>query len=240
MDTISTVVETFMPSQARREILIPAEFSPLEERWNAATHALGTLLAITGLILLLARDGVADASDKLALCALYGAALVLLYSFSALHHAITHPAAKHVFLALDHCGIYLLIAGTYTPFFLIMPPGQGWLLLAFIWSLAGAGVCVQMMCFVTGYSDHYERFAFIAYLALGWIPLFWVWDDVITGIPPGGLALLAAGGLAYTTGVVFYLWRSLAHHHAIWHLFVVAGSALQFLSIYLYVAPAPN
>ncbi|GKX33316.1 MAG: hemolysin III [Rhizobiaceae bacterium MnEN-MB40S] len=229
-----------MDTRRYRDILAEAEFSPLEERWNAATHAFGTLLAVTGLILLLGRAGVAGASGNLALCALYGAALVLLYSFSALHHAISHPGAKHVFLALDHCGIYLLIAGTYTPFFLIMPPGQGWLLLAFIWSLAGAGISVQMTCFMIGYSDHYERFAFIAYLALGWIPLFWVWDDVITGIPTGGLALLAAGGLAYTTGVAFYLWRSLAHHHAIWHLFVVAGSALQFLTIYLYVAPVTN
>jgi len=237
---IPTVVETLMPSQTRRETLIPAEFSPLEERWNAATHAFGTLLAVTGLILLLEHAGVAGASTNIALCALYGAALVLLYSFSALHHAISHPGAKLVFLALDHCGIYLLIAGTYTPFFLIMPPGQGWLLLVFIWGLAGAGISVQMTCFIAGYSDHYERFGFIAYLALGWIPLFWVWDDVITGIPTDGLALLAAGGLAYTTGVAFYLWRSLAHHHAIWHLFVVAGSALQFLTIYLYVAPVTN
>ncbi|MBW8638292.1 hemolysin III family protein [Hoeflea sp. WL0058] len=229
-----------MQPQAPRANLVSAEFSPLEERWNAATHALGTLLAVAGLILLLGRAGVAGASDNFALCALYGAALVLLYSFSALHHAISHPGAKHVFLALDHCGIYLLIAGTYTPFCLIMPPGQGWLLLAFIWGLAGVGISVQMTCFVTGYSNHYERFGFIAYLALGWIPLLWVWDDVVTGIPTSGLALLAAGGLAYTTGVAFYLWRTLVHHHAIWHLFVVAGSALQFLTIYLYVAPVTN
>ncbi|MEO4044429.1 hemolysin III family protein [Hoeflea sp. CAU 1731] len=223
-----------------RESRIVAEFTPREELWNAATHAMGAMLAIIGLIVLLTRAETIGQAGSLMVFAVYGAALVLLYIFSAGHHAIAHPSTKQVFLALDHCGIYLLIAGTYTPFFLIMPPGQGWLLLAFIWGLAGAGISVQITCFMTGYSDHYERFAFIAYLALGWIPLFWVWDDVITGIPTGGLALLAAGGLAYTTGVAFYLWRSLVHHHAIWHLFVVAGSALQFLTIYLYVAPVTN
>lgn len=227
-----------MGSDRSRENGVVAEFTPLEERWNAATHALGALLAVAGLIVLIVRAGTIGQTGSLPVSAIYGAALVLLYVFSAAHHATTHPPAKQVFLALDHCGIYLLIAGTYTPFFLIMPAGQGWLLIAFVWGVAFLGIAFQMAAFLAGRSDDYERFAFAIYLALGWVPLLWVGDDVTKSLAPAGFVLLLAGGIAYSSGVIFYLWRSLSHHHAIWHAFVVAGSALQFFSIFHYVVPA--
>jgi hemolysin III len=213
-------------------------FSVQEERLNAATHAAGALLSVVGMVWLIVRAGSTGQSGSVAVSTVYGAALVLLYLFSALHHAVSHPRTKQIFLALDHCGIYLLIAGTYTPFMLLMPAGQGWLLLSFVWSVAAVGIALQMGSFIAGRSNDYERFAFVLYLAMGWGPLFWVSDDVMNKLAPVGFALLLAGGIAYSAGVIFYLWKTLFHNHAIWHLFVIAGSVLQFFSILFYVVPA--
>jgi hemolysin III len=167
----------------------------------------------------------------------YGIALVLLFLFSALHHAVSRPRIKHFLLGLDHSGIYLLIAGTYTPFCLLMPRGREWTLLALVWGLAMLGIAIQVVSFLTGRSGAYERLAFIFYLALGWIPMLWVGEDVVRALAPMGLALLVAGGVAFTVGVVFYLWKHLPYGHAVWHLFVVAGCGFHFLAIFHYVVP---
>lgn len=213
-------------------------FPRSEERVNAATHALGALLSVVGLVFLIDQAGTVGRSGSLPAVIVYGTALVLLFLFSALHHAVWRPRLKQFLLALDHCGIYLLIAGTYTPFCLLMPDGQGWALLAFVWSLALGGTTVQVCAFITGRSEHYEKYAFLFYLALGWIPMLIVADVIFTILQPMGLALLAAGGITYSAGVIFYLWRSLRFGHAIWHLFVVAGSTFHFFSIFYYVVPA--
>ncbi|MCK5445610.1 MAG: hemolysin III family protein, partial [Rhodospirillaceae bacterium] len=144
---------------------------------------------------------------------------------------------KQFFLALDHCGIYLLIAGTYTPFSLLMPPGQEWTLLVLIWGSALTGITIQMAAFLTGRSKVYEKFAFVLYLAMGWMPILWAGEDVFGALAPVGFGLLVAGGLAYSFGVIFYLWKRLPYGHAVWHLFVVAGSAFHFFSIFHYVVP---
>ena len=162
---------------------------------------------------------------------------MLLFSFSSVHHAAILPRIKHAFLVLDHCGIYLLIAGTYTPFSLLMPVGQRWTLLAIIWGLALAGITVQLVAFLIGRSDSYERFAYIFYLAIGWIPILWAGEYVFNSLPPMGLYLLVAGGVAYSIGVIFYVWKRIPYAHAIWHLFVVGGSVLHFFSIFYYVVP---
>ncbi len=214
-----------------------ARYPRSEERLNAATHAMGALLGVVGLVLLVDEADTLGRSGTMAAVIIYGAAMVALFSFSALHHAVSRPRLKQFLLAGDHCGIYLLIAGTYTPFCLLMPAGQEWTLLALVWGMAGAGITIQMTAFLTGRSDGYERFAFVYYLAMGWIPIVWAGGDVLRVLAPWGLGLLVAGGLAYSVGVTFYLWKRLPYGHAVWHLFVVAGSALHFFSIFLYVVP---
>jgi hemolysin III len=212
-------------------------YSRAEERLNAATHAFGAFLGAVGLVLLVIQANSMGRTGSLPAVIVYGAALVLLFLFSALHHAVSRPRIKQFLLALDHCGIYLLIAGTYTPFCLLMPPGQEWTLLAFVWGLALAGIIVQLAAFLTRRSDGYERFAFVFYLALGWIPILWAGEDVFRTLEPLGLALLVAGGISFSIGVVFYLWKRLPYGHAVWHLFVVAACAFHFYSIFYYVVP---
>lgn len=208
-----------------------------EERVNAATHAFGAFLSVVGLVLLVVQADSVGRPDSLPAVIVYGIALVLLFLFSALHHAFLRPRIKHILLSLDHSGIYLLIAGTYTPFCLLMPRGKEWTLLALVWGLAMLGIVIQLVSFLTGRSGVYERIAFAIYLALGWIPMLWAGEHVIGALAPMGLALLVAGGAAFTIGVVFYLWKHLPYGHAVWHLFVVAGCGFHFFTIFHYVVP---
>lgn len=213
-------------------------YTRTEEWINAATHGVGALLGIAGLVILIVQAVANGRPGSLAAVIVYGAALILLYSFSALHHALHDGSLKQLFLSLDHSGIYLLIAGTYTPFCLLMPEGQGWTLFGVIWGMAALGLAVQVTAFLTGRSDAYEKVAFGFYLAMAWTPILWAGGMMFGSLPPLGFGLLAAGGIAYSTGVIFYLWRKLPFNHAIWHLFVVGGSALHFFSILLFVIPA--
>ena len=208
-----------------------------EERLNAATHGFGALLSAIGLVFLAVQAQSVGRTGSLPAIVIYGNALVLLFAFSALHHAVVRPKFKHFFLALDHCGIYLLIAGTYTPFCLLMPPGQEWKLLAMVWGLAVVGILVQVAAFLAGRSNGYERVAYVFYLAMGWIPVLWAGDEIYRNLAQGGLNLLFAGGIAFSVGVIFYLWKRLPYGHAVWHLFVVAGCALHFMAIFHYVIP---
>jgi hemolysin III len=208
-----------------------------EERLNAATHAFGAFLSAVGLVMLVIQADRVGRTGSMPAVIVYGAALVLLFLFSALHHSVLRPRLKQLFLAFDHCGIFLLIAGTYTPLCLLMPPGQEWALLSFVWGLAIGGISIQLAAFLTRRSDGYERFAFVFYLAMGWIPILWVGEDVLRTLAPVGLALLVAGGIAFSFGIVFYLWKRLPYGHALWHLFVVSGCAFHFFSIFYYVVP---
>ncbi len=212
---------------------------PRPEEWaNAAIHGVGAFFAVIGLVALVIHAVAVGRVGSVPAVSIYGAALIFLFLFSALHHAVKRHRLKHVLLALDHCGIFLLIAGTYTPFCLLMPAGQVWILLAVIWGLAAAGIAVQVASFLTGHSARYEKLAFVFFLAMGWIPILWVGDVVFAALAPGGLALLVAGGVAYSVGVVFYAWKKIPFGHAVWHLFVVAGSAFHFFSVFYYVVPA--
>lgn len=217
---------------------IDDRYSRTEEWLNAATHGVGALLGIAGLVLLILK-AVADGRDgSLTAVILYGSALIFLYLSSALHHGISHGVFKKVFLSLDHSGIYLLIAGTYTPFCLLMPPAEAWTLLILIWSLAAIGISVQTAAFVTGHGERYEKIGFMLHLGMSWIPILFAGSIILENLVTPGLMLLIAGGLSYSIGVIFYKWRRLPYNHAIWHLFVVGGSAFHFFSIFLYVVPA--
>ena len=208
-----------------------------EERLNAATHAFGAFLGVVGLVFLVIQADTVGRPNSVPAVIVYGIALVMLFLFSALHHAALRPRIKHILLGLDHGGIYLLIAGTYTPFCLLMPRGKEWILLSLVWGLAMLGIAIQVVWFLTGRSGAYERTAFGFYLALGWMPMLWAGEDVVRVLAPMGLALLVAGGVAFTIGVVFYLWKHLPYGHAVWHLFVVAGCGFHFFSIFYYVVP---
>lgn len=211
---------------------------PRNEEWlNASTHGLGAILGVVGLAFLVMQADTVGRPDSLPAVLVYGTALVLLFLFSALHHAVLRPRIKHILLGLDHGGIYLLIAGTYTPFCLLMPLGKEWTLLSLIWGLALLGIAIQSVSFLSRRSGVYERFAFIFYLALGWVPMLLAGEHVVRVLAPMGLALLVAGGVAFTIGVVFYLWKQLPYGHAVWHLFVVVGCAFHFFSIFHYVVP---
>lgn len=217
--------------------MLGERYTRSEERLNAGTHAFGAVLSVIGLIFLVVHANVDGQEGSLPAVIIYGVALVLLFLFSALHHAVTSPGIKQFLLALDHCSIYLLIAGTYTPFSLLMPAGKEWEFLAIVWSLAVAGIAILMAAFLTRRSDEYERFAFIFYLAMGWIPWLWAGTDVFEALKPMGLGLLVAGGVVFSIGVIFYLWKRLPYGHALWHLFVVAGTAFHYFSIFNYVVP---
>jgi hemolysin III len=165
-------------------------------------------------------------------CTLYGATLVLLYSASTLYHALPRGRAKRVFGTLDHSSIFLLIAGTYTPFTLVtLSGGVGWSLFGVIWGLAFAGVVLEAVT-----RGRVRRLQLILYLVMGW-SIVLVARPLLQGLARGGLVLLFAGGLAYTLGVIFFVWRSLPFHHAVWHVFVLAGSVCHFFAVLLYVIP---
>lgn len=224
-------------SSVRLRLMYIETFSREEEWLNAATHGMGALLSMTGMVFMMMQAESVGRDGSLAAAAVYGTAMIFLFLFSTLHHAVLRPGLKQLMLALDHCGIYLLIAGTYTPFCLLMTDGEAWELLALIWSLAFVGIGIQATAFLIGHSERYEKVGYILYLAMGWLPVLFISEVVFGLLAPMGLALLVAGGLAYSIGVIFYLWKSLRFGHAIWHLFVVAGGGFHFFSIYYYVVP---
>ena len=213
------------------------QFPRSEERLNAATHAFGAVLGAVGLVFLVLQANEFGHSGSMLAVTIYGVSLILLYLSSALQHAAMQSKCKQILLAADHCGIYFLIAGTYTPFCLLLPLAKIEELLTLVWGLALTGILIQLVAFIAGKSDLYERFAFVFYLALGWIPLLWAGDDIYRNLSQAGLILLFAGGVTYSIGVIFYLWERLPYSHAVWHLFVVAASAFHFISIYNHVIP---
>jgi len=213
-------------------VLVPAVPGRHEEAVNSLTHGLGAVLATVGLIVLTlaaARQGTARAVVG---CVVFGTTLVFLYASSTLYHAVAHARAKAVLRVLDHSAIFLLIAGTYTPFTLVSLRGPwGWSLFAVVWGLALAGITLRLTL------RRRPTALFVSlYLAMGWSVVVAA-KPLLAAVAPGGIALLAAGGLAYSVGVVFYVWRR-PYHHAIWHAFVLAGSAFHYAAVLLYVARA--
>jgi len=201
------------------------------ERLNSYTHLAGAVFAAIGaplLVVLAARSG--DAW-KIAGCATYGAALLLLYGASTLYH-IARGRAKAVLRKLDHCSIYLLIAGTYTPFALVTLRGPwGWTLLGLAWGLAAVGIAQE---FVFGKGA--RRLSILIYVVMGWMGVAAL-RPLAAGLGTSGLAWLLAGGLLYTVGIVFYLLdERVRHFHGVWHLFVLGGSAAHFIAVAFYVA----
>lgn len=203
-----------------------------EEIANSITHGIGTGLSVAGLTLLVTLAGLQGEVWKIVSFSVYGTTLVLLHLSSTLYHAFQHPKVKQVFRVIDHGSIYLLIAGTYTPFLLISLWGPwGWSLLGVVWGLTLLGILLKAL-----YVGRFGKLSVITYLAMGWLAVI-AFRQLVASVPRGGLALLAAGGVVYTAGILFYGWKRLPYNHAIWHLFVLGGSMCHYFAILLYLLP---
>ena len=201
-----------------------------EEIANSVTHGVGAVFAIVALTLLVTFALQDRDSWALAAVVIYGVALVFEYVMSTLYHSFPWPRAKHVFKILDHAGIYLLIAGTYTPFAIItLRNDGGWWLFAIVWSLAIIGIAVEA---AWAYRPRWVSAA--VYVGIGWLAVFMI-QPLLQNLDTTGVILLVVGGLAYTGGVVFYVLKRVPYMHMVWHLWVLVGSACHFLAILVFV-----
>ena len=199
---------------------------------NAITHGVGAVLALVGGIYLVAVSTRGTAWHVVS-CSIFAASLLLVYLCSTLYHSLVLTRARHVFQILDHAAIYLLIAGTYTPFTLVSMRGPvGWTLFGIVWGLALAGIVFKS--FAIG---RFELLSALVYLFQGWLVIFAA-RSLVHGLGWHGVAWLAAGGLAYTFGIFFFALDRLRYFHATWHLFVLAGSIAHYFAILFYVVPA--
>ncbi|KEZ50607.1 MULTISPECIES: PAQR family membrane homeostasis protein TrhA [Metabacillus] len=210
------------------------EYSIKEEIANAITHGIGVLLSIPALVYLIIYAAKYGDAWHIVSFSIFGATMILLYLFSTLLHAIPHRKAKDVFEILDHSAIYLLIAGTYTPFLLVPLRGAlGFTLLGIVWGLAIAGIVLKIF-----FVKRFIILSTLAYILMGWLIIIAI-KPLYAYLSPEGFGLLLAGGLLYTIGAVFYVWRKIPYHHAIWHGFVLAGSAAMFFCVLFYVTDVP-
>jgi hemolysin III len=209
-----------------------SQYTNGEEIANSITHGIGMLLSIGGLAVLVGFASIHGNVWHITACSIFGATLILSYASSTLYHSIPLPRAKRILKIIDHSAIYLLIAGTYTPFTLVSLRGPwGWSLFGTIWGIAILGIVLKATVLgkIAGIST-------AIYLAMGWIVVVAV-KPLFNLVESGGLVLLFLGGLAYSAGVIFYAWKQLPYNHAIWHLFVLLGSLSHYFAILLYVIP---
>lgn len=207
-------------------------YSSTEEIAHALTHGMAVLASIVGLAVMVGLASIHGTAVHISAVSIYGGSLILLYTASTVYHSIPIASVRPLLLMLDHAAIYVLIAGSYTPFALIaLENHNGWWLFAIVWGLAIVGVIFKLF-----YTGRFDKLSVGLYLAMGWLVVFYA-QPLLDTVPSGGLVLLLAGGLAYSAGTVFYLWRSLRFNHTMWHLFVILGSVLQFLAVVLFVIP---
>jgi hemolysin III len=203
-----------------------------EEIANSVTHGMGLALSLAGLAVLVTLATLRGTAWHIVSCAVYGATLVILYAASTLYHSVRGPRVKRVLRILDHSAIYLLIAGTYTPFALVTLRGAwGWSLFGVVWGMALVGILWKIW-----FVDRFVVVSTTVYLLMGWLAVIAA-KPLLAALPAGGIAWILAGGLCYTAGVVFFGWKKLPYAHTVWHVFVVTGSVCHFLAVLLYVIP---
>ncbi len=223
--------EALAPHAGRRRGLAASD-SVGEIIANSVTHGIGSVLSVTGAIVLIALAAARGSAWHVVSCAVYGATLVLLYVSSTLYHALPSRRVKHLFRIFDHSSIYLLIAGTYTPFTLVsLRGGWGWALFGSVWCLAVCGVVFKSL-----WVDLFPVMSAAVYIAMGWLVVLGI-KPLLAAVSWKGLLWLLAGGLFYTTGVFFFASDKLRYSHAIWHVFVLAGSICHYCAVLLYVLP---
>jgi len=203
-----------------------------EELANSITHGVGIIFAISALVVMDVFAALFGDVWHVVSCTIFGATLIILYTASTLYHSIPIPKTKMLLRLIDHSAIFLLIAGTYTPFTLVVLRGPwGWSLFGAVWGIALLGVVFQVFLL-----RRWPLFSVGLYVGMGLIILIAI-KPLINTLSPAGLKLLVGGGLAYILGLIFYGWKRLPYSHAVWHLFVLAGSALHFFSVLFYVIP---
>ena len=200
------------------------------ERFNSISHLVGAALALIGMVLLVGYASAQGDPWKIVSFSIYGVSLFLLYSLSTLYHSL-RGRAKEIFQKLDHVAIYLLIAGTYTPFTLVTLRGAwGWTLFVIIWGLAIVGIIVD-----SRHKEGSRAIQMVIYLLMGWLVLI-AMKPLVQALPTGALVLLVLGGVFYTSGIIFYVTDGrMKHAHGIWHLFVLAGSLSHYLAVLFYI-----
>ena len=201
-----------------------------EERWNTATHAVGAVLSLLGLVILLLKAfKTATIWDDFSFT-VYGLSLIILYTVSSLYHAARSEKTRRIMRILDHSAIFLLIAGTYTPVTLLaVKDAAGGYVFAAVWSLAFIGIILKLT--LTG---KYNFLSTVVYLAMGWLAIV-IYNPLVESLPFGALVLIFGGGLLYSAGTIFYLWEKLPFNHAIWHVMVILGSFCHFIAIYHFI-----
>ncbi len=221
-----------MKEQVIRKATFQVYYSRREELLNSVTHGIGALLSLVGLAVLVVMAVAHGDGRRILSFAIYGGSLLLLYLASTLYHSVTHLPAKRILRILDHSAVYVLIAGTYTPFLLVTMPGAlGWTLFAVVWGMAVAGIIYKALAI-----HWYENLSTVLYVLMGWLGVFG-FRQMAVNIGPAGIAWLLAGGLIYTMGVLFFVFPKVPYNHAIWHLFVLGGSACHYLVMLRYVLP---
>jgi hemolysin III len=202
-----------------------------EEVVHSITHGIGTGLSIAGLVILVVLGVLNGDVYQIIGFTIFGASLVLLYLASTLYHGFQQPRAKRIFKIFDHSAIYLLIAGSYTPFLLVGMRGTtGWILLVVVWLIALIGITMKVL-----YIDRFQVLSVFAYLLMGWLCVF-AFREMMTSIPIGGIIWLAAGGILYTVGVIFYALQKIPYMHAVWHFFVLGGSLCHYFAVLFFLA----
>ncbi len=196
------------------------------------THGFGAMLGAVGLVLMVVASARHGDAWHVVSTAIFGATLVLLYTTSTLYHSFSAERVRLLLRKFDHAAIFLLIAGTYTPFVLVTLRGAwGWSLFGVVWGLAVVGVVLKFW-----FTGRFRVISTLVYILMGWLVMIAI-KPLMAALPAGGLKLLVAGGLCYTGGAVFYLWKRLPYHHAIWHLFVLSGSVCHWAAVFFYVVP---
>jgi hemolysin III len=202
-----------------------------EEIIHSITHGIGTGLSNAGLVILVVLAVLNGDVYQIIGFTIFGASLVLLYLASTLYHGFQQPRVKRIFKIFDHSAIYLLIAGSYTPFLLVAIRGTtGWILLVVVWLIALIGITMKVL-----FIDRFQVLSVFSYLLMGWLCVF-AFQEMMANIPIGGIIWLAAGGILYTVGVIFYALQKIPYMHAVWHFFVLGGSLCHYFSVLFFLA----
>lgn len=201
-----------------------------EEIFNSVSHGVGAGLSIAGLVIMIVKAAFTGNARMIVSACIFGAMMILLYTMSTLYHAITNPTAKKVFQIFDHCTIFLLIAGTYTPYTLVTLSGAaGWTLFGILWGFAALGIVFNAIDL-----QKFKKISIVCYLAMGWSIVF-AFRPLLQNLALGGLIFLFAGGLFYTFGIIFYALKKVKYMHSIWHLFVLGGTVCHYFSVLFWV-----
>ncbi|AXI10380.1 hemolysin D [Oceanobacillus zhaokaii] len=207
-------------------------FSKGEEIANAVTHGIGALFSIVGLVVLIVAATMNGTAWHIVSFTIFGTTMVILYISSTLVHALPQGKAKDLFEIFDHSSIYLFIAGTYTPFiFHVIQGTLGWTMFGIVWGIAVGGVVFKAF-----FTKKFLHTSTLLYVLMGWIVVLG-WRQIIENLAPNGVVLLVVGGLFYTFGAIFYVWRGFRYHHLVWHLFVLIGTICHYFCVLLYLLP---